>query len=102
MSKAPKLPDSETIAARWEGKIWISFAAEVGEIVTKARNLGCFSNQPVAEIVQCGEPPSTGSIPETKPSTAATAMIQTGFIFVRASTSVPTMMSTACHGVSVA
>ena len=37
----------------------------------------------------------------TKPSTAATAMIQTGLIVVRASTSVPTMTSAACHGVSV-
>jgi hypothetical protein len=34
----------------------VSFAVNVGEIVAKARNLGRFSDQPVAEIVQCGEP----------------------------------------------
>ena len=38
----------------------------------------------------------------TKLSIAAAAMIQTGLIFVRASTMVPTIMSAACHGVSMA
>jgi hypothetical protein len=27
-----------------------------GEIVANVRDSGCFANQPVAEIVQCGEP----------------------------------------------
>jgi len=39
-----------------EGAFLLKTDSEIGEILAKARNLCRFSNQPVAEIVQCGEP----------------------------------------------
>jgi hypothetical protein len=34
-------------------------SGQFGEIVAKRSQLRCFANQPVAEIVQCGEPISS-------------------------------------------